>query len=1096
MEALVALGLVSNVIQFVDFGIRATSKCRQIYKEGAAIEHQDLIHTAATLAKVAGRIQEFYSQCQANSSLGESEVQLLALAKRCIDTADVLQSELRKLSTPSKHGLRASLKKTFSSMRRASTIDELNEQLERERRLLDTTLLASLHDLTHHAMTLSQDLGKRLEDTERAIVAKLASGVTSIDLLVADDGERTRKEVRDEGLATRECITQRLQDLSTTTSSEMTRKALLDSLHFPEINLRQEQIKPAFAKTFEFIFDDSGLALRPWSNFVKWLRSDVDSVYWVQGKAGSGKSTLVSFLAEDPRTLENAFVGRRCDAHPILITFFFWNAGSELQRTAEGLLRSILYQLLASDKTLFDRIISENTTLQQRNPRTAWSVKVLSSLLKEAIVHLQEYACILLDGLDEFDENIQVLLDIVDLLRGARAVKLCISSRPLRRLETAFEGCDELKLQDLTRSGIRTFVEGALLNSTDFRTFQARQGPSSENERSELIENILDKANGIFLWVSLVISDLLDGVDNLDDWDILLQRLNDIPEDIEKIYHKMWNKVQRQNPAYKRDAVESFRHILDGEMSLLEFVIATDTGLQTLYLEEEGCVSYEALVEKCHRRRVHLFARCMGLLEVSSTKSTYYREHHNEPLGEPIADATHTDPLIYDLLRRQHNDNAIGFVHRTAVDYVRSRLGFGESLDRPLPLGHSQDSTDTRVRCRCVLWKLDLNALDQVSIGNELRILHGWGRRQLSAAAYKVARTTYDSFSQNDEVFYSSSSCPVALDFPGMVIYEGYYPKSVGDLVDIADHTPDYLGYLLLCACGSTDGFGDRESGSRMARLICELLSGGANPMKDFTPPDRQHKDWPTLRQFYVPWWLFMQRLLWYSFWFGSEYTGSLEEATEALLRAGVDVDGVVLFHVVFDQLFRLGCPDPEARFDGPEEIVLSGSPQSFFQHLRLAGFWGDVHGRCHPGLVSNPGDHLRILLFRLDGRWIRLRTESDSDIVLAYSATAAGSLHQEHQVDRFVRLLSCKKSLFGRLSPQTQANFEDVVRRSLHITRDTSYDDWKLPSSIATTIVTAQFARSIRTQIDPIFSPSVDEHSSVGNLEKLLRRIMFGEHL
>ena len=44
--------------------------------------------------------------------------------------------------------------------------------------------------------------------------------------------------------------------------------------------------------------------------------------------------------------------------------------------------------------------------------------------------------------------------------------------------------------------------------------------------------------------------------------------------------------------------------MLDGEMSMLEFLIATDIHIQVLYLVEDGSVSDEVLVEKCHTRRI------------------------------------------------------------------------------------------------------------------------------------------------------------------------------------------------------------------------------------------------------------------------------------------------------------------------------------------------------------------------------------------------------------------------------------------------------------------------------------------------------------
>lgn len=53
----------------------------------------------------------------------------------------------------------------------------------------------------------------------------------------------------------------------------------LNSLHFPSIESRQEEIADAHKETFQWIFDSSGNAVRPWSYFVDWLEAG-QGTYW------------------------------------------------------------------------------------------------------------------------------------------------------------------------------------------------------------------------------------------------------------------------------------------------------------------------------------------------------------------------------------------------------------------------------------------------------------------------------------------------------------------------------------------------------------------------------------------------------------------------------------------------------------------------------------------------------------------------------------------------------------------------------------------------------------------------------------------------
>src|SRR5690348_6917526 len=72
---------------------------------------------------------------------------------------------------------------------------------------------------------------------------------------------------------------------------------ILDSLYFSEMDDRRNQIKQAHEKTFEWILRHHETEDPAWDDFVKWLESDGGHpIYWIRGKPGSGKSTLVRHL--------------------------------------------------------------------------------------------------------------------------------------------------------------------------------------------------------------------------------------------------------------------------------------------------------------------------------------------------------------------------------------------------------------------------------------------------------------------------------------------------------------------------------------------------------------------------------------------------------------------------------------------------------------------------------------------------------------------------------------------------------------------------------------------------------------------------------
>jgi hypothetical protein len=121
-------------------------------------------------------------------------------------------------------------------------------------------------------------------------------------------------------------------------------KKVLDCLYFRQITDRVEEIAPAYERTFQWIFHDPAIKDKPWSNFIDWLQHG-EGCYWINGKAGSGKSTLMKYIQHDIRTQRalRLWAGQNS---LVTASFFLWNLGSALQKSQIGLLRSLLFDVL------------------------------------------------------------------------------------------------------------------------------------------------------------------------------------------------------------------------------------------------------------------------------------------------------------------------------------------------------------------------------------------------------------------------------------------------------------------------------------------------------------------------------------------------------------------------------------------------------------------------------------------------------------------------------------------------------------------------------------------------------------------------------
>jgi hypothetical protein len=236
--------------------------------------------------------------------------------------------------------------------------------------------------------------------------------------------------------------------------------AILKSFLYPTIEHRRERIAQAHARTFQWIFQDPKLHKKPWPDFTSWLRSQ-NEIYWINGKAASGKSTLMKHLSAQPEIQRHLSVW--ADKLPLVCAhFFFWNLGTTLQKSQAGLLRSLLHQTFSKHIHLIREILPDLwKEMSRRTPGFlkdlreswhAWSVPELRQVLGDLFTLTTGSIkfCYFIDGLDEYDGD---HLEIVSLLRHISSnsnVKLCISSRPLLVFEQAFDDCPKLYLQDLT----------------------------------------------------------------------------------------------------------------------------------------------------------------------------------------------------------------------------------------------------------------------------------------------------------------------------------------------------------------------------------------------------------------------------------------------------------------------------------------------------------------------------------------------------------------------------------------------------------------------------------------------------------------------
>lgn len=140
-------------------------------------------------------------------------------------------------------------------------------------------------------------------------------------------------------------------------------ESILHQLNFGSLNTRHEAVPKAYKKTFSWIFERPNVSERdpdhlPWADFSEWLEHDSESLYWITGKPGSGKSTMMKYVCGDSRLITHLqnWSGQK----PFITVWYFsWNAGDGLQKSQEGMLRSLLYQIIQQRPQLALRLLPD-----------------------------------------------------------------------------------------------------------------------------------------------------------------------------------------------------------------------------------------------------------------------------------------------------------------------------------------------------------------------------------------------------------------------------------------------------------------------------------------------------------------------------------------------------------------------------------------------------------------------------------------------------------------------------------------------------------------------------------------------------------------
>jgi hypothetical protein len=392
---------------------------------------------------------------------------------------------------------------------------------------------------------------------------------------------------------------------------------ILDRLWFRLINDRKDNIAEAHSKTFKWAIHPPvpGVA---WSDLGEWLRSGC-KIYWISGKPGSGKSTLMKYLYNHPDVMDllQEWAG---DRKLTVAPFFLWNIGSTEQSSQQGLARGLLYNVLKENSTLIPTVLphtwqeAQNGVVDLQVPTDVEMRAAFQRLGAETTAGAFAF---FIDGLDEFTGNHRDGISFVKSLTTSANMKILVSSRPIDTCVAALSSAPRLRLQDLTKPDIEKYINDVVRS----RPYAFEYNYLTDTAVEGLVNDIRRKADGVFLGVVLACRTLLEGFAACDSVEELQRRIEELPPELDDLFRHILNSLDSR---FLQQAAKilrvcytyySLRHI---EEKLTSFALAWahEKDMDIDALEVFIPHSLDEQKRKCAMLEGRLRSRCKGLVEI------------------------------------------------------------------------------------------------------------------------------------------------------------------------------------------------------------------------------------------------------------------------------------------------------------------------------------------------------------------------------------------------------------------------------------------------------------------------------------------------
>ncbi|KAL8631318.1 hypothetical protein Q9189_003001 [Teloschistes chrysophthalmus] len=264
-----------------------------------------------------------------------------------------------------------------------------------------------------------------------------------------------------------------------------------------------------------------------------WMEdNESNPTVWVTGKPGSGKSHSSSLIVQHSETKKDRST----------LYFFCGSRPFDPKDASTLLIRTVTVQLLRQNLDLAP-LIHQDFLQKGLGPSGPTIRKVLKEILS-TVTNVR----IILDGIDEWGQTAQqdTLKILAELQRqGGNQCKLLVSSRKEPLIAKHLPQKLHVHITGQTAAGLHCYIQSSV---ESLREQFADLPPSIFGK---LQRNLVDKANGMFLWVRLVMN-MMEACSSEIEFDEAIEQL---PDGLDEAYGRILSRLTALDPRSRERAL-------------------------------------------------------------------------------------------------------------------------------------------------------------------------------------------------------------------------------------------------------------------------------------------------------------------------------------------------------------------------------------------------------------------------------------------------------------------------------------------------------------------------------------------------------------